>query len=294
MNLHILLINMKDLILYQKDEEFSIRKFMRKPYFVFENKKVSDLLLEMKQSTLNLAIVLDEYGELAGIITLEDIIEEIVGEVQDEYDGHEALNIQKINERLYKVKGYLGNVAYSFIDTLKEKNITYWQILPIGPTSYGDSPYQSFSTFAGNPYFIDFDLLKEQGYLASEDYSNISWGSDSCSVDYGLLYQNRNKVFEILYKNFLKRIPDDFYSFCSVNDYWLEDYSLFMAIKDAHDGVSFDKWENDIRTREPKAIENWKSKCEAKQNYYKMLQYFFFKQWNELKNYANKNNVLII
>lgn len=102
------LINMKDLILYQKDEEFSIRRFMRKPYFVFENKKVSDLLLEMKQSTLNLAIVLDEYGELAGIITLEDIIEEIVGEVQDEYDGHEALNIQKINERLYKVKGYLS------------------------------------------------------------------------------------------------------------------------------------------------------------------------------------------
>lgn len=102
------LINMKDLILYQKDEEFSVRNFMRKPYFVFENKKVSDLLLEMKQSTLNLAIVLDEYGELAGIITLEDIIEEIVGEVRDEYDGHEALNIQKINERLYKVKGYLS------------------------------------------------------------------------------------------------------------------------------------------------------------------------------------------
>ncbi|MDO4467413.1 MAG: hemolysin family protein [Bacillota bacterium] len=102
------LINMKDLILYQKDEEFSIRSFMRKPHFVFENKKVSDLLLEMKQSTVNMSIVLDEYGELTGIITLEDIIEEIVGEVQDEYDGHEALNIQKINERLYKVKGYLS------------------------------------------------------------------------------------------------------------------------------------------------------------------------------------------
>ncbi|MBQ0065684.1 MAG: HlyC/CorC family transporter [Firmicutes bacterium] len=102
------LINMKDLILIENDQEFSIRKYMRKPYFVFENKKVSDLLLEMKQSTINLAIVLDEYGELAGIITLEDIIEEIVGEVRDEYDGHEALNIQKINERLYKVKGYLS------------------------------------------------------------------------------------------------------------------------------------------------------------------------------------------
>lgn len=102
------LINMKDLLLYEDLEHFDIRKILRKPYFTVENKNVSDLLMEMKQSTFNLAIVLDEYGEVAGIVTVEDIVEEIVGEVQDEYDAHEMENIQKIDDHTYDVKGFIN------------------------------------------------------------------------------------------------------------------------------------------------------------------------------------------
>lgn len=188
--------------------------------------------------------------------------------------------------------GTMGKNAYRFIDCLKEANQKYWQILPICPTSYGDSPYQSFSTFAGNPYFIDLETLADQGYLLKSDFENVKWCGHENYVDYGMLYVERHKVFEILYKNFKKKTPEDFDAFVKDNE-WLEDYSLFMSIKDANDGASFSEWKEDIRKREESALKEWRKKCADTMEYYKMLQYFFFKQWNELKEYANKKGIEI-
>lgn len=189
--------------------------------------------------------------------------------------------------------GTMGKEAFEFVDWLKKAKQSYWQILPICPTSYGDSPYQSFSTFAGNPYFIDFELLVEQGYLLKSDYENIKWCGHENYVDYGILYIERHKVFSIIYDNFKKNIPSDFEEFVKNNE-WIEDYSLFMAIKDAHDGVAFSEWEENIRKRESVTLESWRTKCADRMEYYKMLQYFFFKQWFALKDYANKNGIEII
>lgn len=190
--------------------------------------------------------------------------------------------------------GTLGKNAYSFVDFLKKSSQTYWQILPIGPTSYGDSPYQSFSTFAGNPYFIDFELLEEQGLLVREDYENVNWGGSDACVDYGTLYIQRHILFEKIQINFEKNIPVDFYDFCENNAFWLDNYSLFMAVKDAHNGDSFLSWEEDIVRRDPEAVKNWTEKCTSRINYYKMLQYLFFTQWNNLKKYANDSGIKII
>lgn len=190
--------------------------------------------------------------------------------------------------------GTLGNIAYDFVDFLKESKQAYWQILPVGPTSFGDSPYQSFSTFAGNPYFIDFDRILDEGFLDKSDYETINWGESETSVDYGLLYEQRQKVFECLHKNFKKRVPSDFEFFCSENYFWLEDYAFFMALKDEHNGVPFNQWEKELVNREEKSLAEWKKKCADRISYHKMLQYLFYKQWFALKNYANSKGIKII
>lgn len=190
--------------------------------------------------------------------------------------------------------GTLGKYAYKFVDYLKKAGQTYWQILPICPTSFADSPYQSFSTFAGNPYFIDLDVLTEEGYLSKSDYENINWSGSETSVDYGLLYIERHKLFEKLLVNFKNNIPDDFNKFCQDNAFWLEDFALFMSIKDYNGGKSFYEWENDIFRRTPDALKEWQNKCDERVLYYKMLQYFFFRQWGKLKEYANSNGIFII
>ena len=190
--------------------------------------------------------------------------------------------------------GTLGSSAYAFVDFLKNSSQTYWQILPIGPTSFGDSPYQSFSTFAGNPYFIDLEFLEHDGLISKEDWENVNWGNDSTFVDYGVLYKERHALFAKVQKNFEKNIPSEYYDFCNYNSAWLEDYSLFMAIKDAHGGCSFDCWEDDIRKREGDAVKFWYEKCLNRVSYYKMLQFLFYKQWYALKKYANERGIKII
>ena len=190
--------------------------------------------------------------------------------------------------------GTLGKYAYQFVDLLKKYGQTYWQVLPICPTSYGDSPYQSFSTFAGNPYFIDFEKLEQQGYLNRSDWESINWGSNKNYIDYGLLYIERHKVFAKVQENFNRNIPSDFESYCSENSFWLDDYALFMAIKDAHNGKAFSTWESDIKVRQPGAVINWLERCAKRVQYYKILQYLFFKQWYELKRYANERGIKII
>ena len=190
--------------------------------------------------------------------------------------------------------GTLGKYAYQFVDYLKKYGQTYWQMLPICPTSYGDSPYQSFSTFAGNPYFIDFEKLEAEGLLSHDDWAKVNWGDNKNYVDYGLLYVERHKVFAKIQENFNKNIPADFEKYCSDNSFWLDDYALFMAIKDAHNGASFSTWESDIKVRQPGAVVNWSERCAKRVQYYKILQYLFYKQWYELKKYANDNGIKII
>lgn len=190
--------------------------------------------------------------------------------------------------------GTLGKCAYDFVDYLSNAGQTYWQILPICPTGYGDSPYQSFSTCAGNPYFIDFDLLVEEGYLNYSDFELIDWGKYQNRVDYGLLYQKRRKVFEIVEKKFQKNIPEDFNSFCAENADWLDDYALFMTIKDSFGGGALASWTDDLRLRKPEAIDSFTAQNKKQIFYYKMLQYFFFVQWKRLKDYANSKNIKIV
>ena len=190
--------------------------------------------------------------------------------------------------------GTLGKHAYDFVDFLKKSGQTYWQILPICPTSYGDSPYQSFSTFAGNPYFIDFEMLEDDGYLTKDDYKDIDWGGSDSYVDYAKLYIGRKIVFNIICENFKKNPSSDYKDFCKKEKAWLDDYALFMAIKDKHDGQAFDTWEEDIRCRDKDAVAKWKKECKNEIEHYKILQYLFYHQWFLLKEYANKNGIYII
>lgn len=190
--------------------------------------------------------------------------------------------------------GTLGESAYKAADFLAGAGQRYWQVLPIGPTGYGDSPYQSFSTFAINPYFIDFDTLCREGYLEKGDYEGVVWGGSSRRVDYGALYIKRHKVFAKLQERFEKRIPPDFDEFCGKNAAWLDDYALFMAVKDAHKGAAFGEWEAGIRLRRPDALTAWREKCAARVRYYKMLQYFAQRQWTAFKGYANRAGLELI
>ncbi|MCR5784687.1 MAG: 4-alpha-glucanotransferase [Eubacterium sp.] len=190
--------------------------------------------------------------------------------------------------------GTLGKEAYKFTDFLEEAGQSFWQMLPICPTSYGDSPYQTFSTFAGNPYFIDFDLLKEKKLLKKSDYSSLDFGKKEDSVDYGALYENRFKVLRIAAENFLKTDQKDFKKFCKKNSFWLDDYALFMTLKFMHAGASFYEWERRYRIRESKALSTLKKEKAFEIYFWKFVQFEFFSQWFALKKYANSKNVEII
>lgn len=189
--------------------------------------------------------------------------------------------------------GTLGKEAYCFVDFLKNAGQKYWQILPIGPTSYGDSPYQSFSTFAGNPYFIDFDILIKQGLLKKQDLSDIDFGSGE-GVDYALLYTERKKAFSKIQKYFSQKTPEGFESFCQENSFWLDDYALFMAIKDSRSGQAFTDWPIELVKGDADALNEQKQKLKNEIFGYKMQQFLFFEQWFALKAYANQNGVKII
>lgn len=190
--------------------------------------------------------------------------------------------------------GTLGKEAKDFIDFLKKSGQTYWQILPIGPTGFGNSPYQPFSSFAGNPYFIDFRLLTKEGYLKEEDYKNLDWGNDRNAIDYGKLYENKFKVLKIAAQNFKAEKSEKFEAFCKDNTYWLEDYASFMAIKDSLKGCDLYNWDQPIRLREERALNVKKEELSEEIFIYKAVQFFFFSQWEELKEYANENGIKII
>ena len=189
--------------------------------------------------------------------------------------------------------GTLGKEAFKFVDFLKKSGQTYWQVLPLCPTSYGDSPYQSFSTFAGNPYFIDFDLLCNDGLLKKSDYEKISWGSNSEKIDFPIIYKNRFKVLEKAYKKFDLLNPA-FIEFCDENKYWLDDFALYMALKNSFNGKSWNEWPTKLKTREKSALKAKMVELNSEIDFQKFIQYLFFKQWSNLKKYANENGVSII
>ncbi|MBQ3563388.1 MAG: 4-alpha-glucanotransferase [Clostridia bacterium] len=190
--------------------------------------------------------------------------------------------------------GTFGKEAYRFADFLKKAGQSYWQILPICPTSYGDSPYQSFSAFAINPYFIDLDMLADDGLLKPEEFDRINWGNDASKVDYEIIYNNRYKVLKKAYTRFKKKLPADYDDFCTENSFWLDDYALFMAIKDANKGIVWNAWENGLKLRDKESIAKATEKYSDAIGFYKMQQYLCFKQWSALKEYVNSLGLKII
>ena len=190
--------------------------------------------------------------------------------------------------------GTFSKEAYKFVDFLKKAGQTYWQILPLGPTGYGDSPYQSFSTFAGNPYYIDLEALIEKGFITKKQCEGYDWGNNESYVDYEKIYLSR---FAILKKAFASsKLSEDqaYLAFEKENAFWLEDYALYMAIKDDHKGASWDVWEDEIRLREPKALKAYAKKLAKEVLFYKFQQFLFWVQWQKLKTYANDKGIQII
>ncbi len=190
--------------------------------------------------------------------------------------------------------GTFGKSAYKFVDSLKMAGQRYWQILPLGPTGYGDSPYQSFSTFAGNPYFIDLEMLIEDGLLTKEECDQYDFGTNSEDIDYEKIYFNRFEVLRKAYERSAHKETSEYKSFLSENGFWLDDYALYMAIKNAQGGVSFTEWDEDIRRREDAALKECRKKFADEIDFYRFQQYMFDSQWKALKEYANENDVKII
>ena len=190
--------------------------------------------------------------------------------------------------------GAMGRWARRFIDFLEAGGQTYWQLLPIGPTGYGDSPYQPLSTFAGNPYFIDLDDLKKEGWLKKAEYQNLDWGKDSARVDYGKIYEHRFSVLRMAADRLLQNPPAAYHLFLKRNADWLEDYALFMAEKDAHDGLPFMQWEEPLRRRRQSVLLKEKKRLREDIAFYQAIQFFFDKQWTALRAYAHAHHVDLI
>ena len=190
--------------------------------------------------------------------------------------------------------GTFSKNAYKFVDKLKKAGQSYWQILPLGPTGYGDSPYQSFSTFAGNPYFIDLESLIEDGLLTKGECDRYDFGKNTDSIDYEKIYLSRFKVLRIAFERADLASDKEYKKFCKDNAFWLDDYALYMAVKNSFNGVSFIEWDEDIRLRRKAAMETYRKNYATEIEFYKFQQYMFNKQWTKLKKYANDNGIKII
>ncbi len=190
--------------------------------------------------------------------------------------------------------GGLTKEAYDFVDFLSDAKQKYWQILPLGPTGYGDSPYQSFSTFAGNPYFIDLDELVKDGLLTEDECARYDASGDDEYIDYERVYFNRFDLLRIAYERSNIRNNNLFCEFIHDNAYWLDDYALFMAVKREFGGKAWIEWDKDIRVRTPEALERYKRELWDEIDFFKFQQYYFSKQWKALKHYANDKGIEIV
>ena len=192
--------------------------------------------------------------------------------------------------------GSFGQSAYDFVDFLVRTKQRYWQILPLGTTSYGDSPYQSFSAFAGNTYFIDFDILIEEGLLTEADVKGADFGDDPRKVDYAKIFDARRPIMEKAVARFLKADDlSDYESFVEQNAVWLEVFAEYMAIKEHFDNLAWTEWpDKAIRRREAASLASYREKLADKLTYHRVTQYLFFKQWLRLKAYANEHHIEIV
>ena len=200
--------------------------------------------------------------------------------------------------------GCFGAEALKFVDFLAAAGQHIWQLLPLSPTGYGDSPYQSCSAFAGNPYFIDLDALKADGLLTAAQLKAEKWGDDPLSVDYGTLYTSRYKVLRTAYAAWREKYaglhgcahyyPDDYYAFALANDSWLNDYALYMALKTANGMKSWTEWPREYRLRDAAALAKFAAEQEEEIGFWKFLQYEFATQWKKVKDYANAKGVKIL
>ena len=192
--------------------------------------------------------------------------------------------------------GSFGQSAYDFVDFLVRTKQRYWQILPLGTTSYGDSPYQSFSAFAGNTYFIDFDILIEEGLLNESDVKGADFGDDPRKVDYAKIFDARRPIMEKAVARFLKADDlSDYESFVEQNAAWLEVFAEYMAIKEHFDNLAWTEWPDEaIRRRDAASLASYREKLADKLTYHRVTQYLFFKQWLRLKAYANEHHIEIV
>ena len=190
--------------------------------------------------------------------------------------------------------GCFSKSAYDFVDQLKKAGQSCWQILPLGPTSYGDSPYQSFSTFAGNPYFISLEALVEEGVLTEEECDAVDFGSDEDSVDYAKIYEGRFSLLRKAYERSDITKNQDFIRFQAEEGYWLKDYALFMAVKERFEGEPWSEWAEDIRLRWQNALDYYRRELYYDIEFQEYMQFKFYEQWNKLKAYANEKNIRII
>jgi 4-alpha-glucanotransferase len=193
--------------------------------------------------------------------------------------------------------GDLGESAYEFVQFLADSGQKIWQVLPLSPTGYGDSPYQCFSAFAGNPLLIDLTALMEQGLLSESDLK-LAEGLSNDSVDYVAVSALKNQLLRKAAGNFLAdpSQPDrsDFSAFCQSNADWLEDYALFMACKEVYQGVAWTHWDQGIRRRETGVLEEWREKLKLETDLHKFAQFEFFRQWEKLKKYCNDHGIQIM
>ena len=190
--------------------------------------------------------------------------------------------------------GCFSKSAYEFVDWLKEAGQSYWQILPLGPTSYGDSPYQSFSTFAGNPYFISLEALIEEGVLTEEECDAVDFGRKERDIDYEKLYLGRYPLLRKANERSCIHENQDYRNFVAENSWWLSDYALFMAVKDRFDGAAWTRWAEDIRLRWGNAMDYYRRELYFDIEFQQYLQYQFYRQWNQLKTYANERGIQLI
>ena len=191
--------------------------------------------------------------------------------------------------------GTLGQAAYDFVDFLRQAGQSWWQMLPLGPTGYGDSPYQSFSSYAGNPYFIDLDLLRRDGLLTAQEIASLAWGSDPARVDYAALYENRFVLLQKAAERGWARDRAEVQLFARQNAQWLPDYALYMAVKRHFDEKPWTQWPDEaIRLRKPEAMAQYRQMLASDIRMFTYSQFLFFRQWNALRAYAHEQGVGII
>lgn len=192
--------------------------------------------------------------------------------------------------------GTLGQEAYNWVDFLSAAGMRLWQVMPLGPTGYGDSPYQCFSAFAGNPFLIDLPKLQQAGLLSQADLADaLAFAEDR--VQYGPVIEYKLELLARAHTNFSSADSEQrssFATFCQNQAYWLDDYALFMALKEAHEGQPWNTWDMDIRTRKKKAITSWTKKLSDEVERQKLWQWLFYEQWQDLKNHANAKDIQII